>query len=93
MDLNKQLINIKIIYHTAINCRSFEDLMEKKVVNIEYEIAAVKVVLKALLLTLTDKQKEIVIHDINKTINDAYSDHPQYQNIISKTEQYIKKIL
>ncbi|MFU8906010.1 hypothetical protein ACNARK_04110 [Proteus sp. DFP240708] len=67
--------------------------MEKKVVNIEYEIAAVKVVLKALLLTLTDKQKEIVIHDINKTINDAYIDHPQYQNIISKTEQYIKNTL
>ncbi len=93
MDLNKQLINIEIIYHTAINCRYFEDVMEKKVVNIEYEIAAVKVVLKALLLTLTDKQKEIAIHDINKTINDAYIDHPQYQNIISKTEQYIKKIL
>lgn len=67
--------------------------MEKKVVNIEYEIAAVKVVLKALLLTLTDKQKEIVIQDINKTINDAYIDHPQYQDVISKTEQYIKKML
>ncbi|WP_109849750.1 hypothetical protein [Proteus sp. CA142267] len=67
--------------------------MEKKVVNIEYEIAAVKVVLKALLLTLTDKQKEIVIQDVNKTINDAYIDHPQYQDVISKTEQYIKKML
>ncbi|ATM99868.1 MULTISPECIES: hypothetical protein [Proteus] len=67
--------------------------MEKKVVNIEYEIAAVKVVLKALLLTLTDKQKEIVIQDINKTVNDAYIDHPQYQDVISKTEQYIKKML
>ncbi|HEK0786682.1 TPA: hypothetical protein SMP78_000814 [Proteus mirabilis] len=67
--------------------------MEKKVVNIEYEIAAVKVVLKALLLTLTDKQKEIVIKDINKTVNDAYIDHPQYQDVISKTEQYIKKII
>ncbi|HIE5766224.1 hypothetical protein EHE21_13495 [Proteus sp. GOKU] len=67
--------------------------MEKKVVNIEYEIAAVKVVLKALLLTLTDKQKEIVIQDINKTVNDAYIDHPQYQDVISKTEQYIKKII
>lgn len=67
--------------------------MEKKVVNIEYEIAAVKVILKALLLTLTDKQKEIVIQDANKTINDAYIDHPQYQDIISKTEQYIKKML
>ncbi|MCT8263667.1 hypothetical protein [Proteus terrae] len=67
--------------------------MEKKVVNIEYEIAAVKVILKALLLTLTDKQKEIVIQDVNKTINDAYIDHPQYQDIISKTEQYIKKML
>lgn len=65
--------------------------MEKKVVNIEYEIAAVKVVLKALLLTLTDKQKEIVIQDVNKTVNDAYIDHPQYQDVISKTEQYIKK--
>ncbi|MCM2367075.1 hypothetical protein ABN089_01465 [Proteus terrae] len=65
--------------------------MEKKVVNIEYEIAAVKVVLKALLLTLTDKQKEIVIQDINKTVNDAYIDHPQYQDVINKTEQYIKK--
>ncbi|MBG2836287.1 hypothetical protein [Proteus terrae] len=67
--------------------------MEKKVVNIEYEIAAVKVVLKALLLTLTDKQKEIVIQDVNKTVNDAYIDHPQYQDVISKTEQYIKKML
>ncbi|WP_109419740.1 hypothetical protein [Proteus terrae] len=67
--------------------------MEKKVINIEYEIAAVKVVLKALLLTLTDKQKEIVIQDINKTVNDAYIDHPQYQDVISKTEQYIKKML
>ncbi|HEK2897989.1 hypothetical protein I5F12_01315 [Proteus cibarius] len=67
--------------------------MEKKVVNIEYEIAAVKVVLKALLLTLTDKQKEIVIQDINKTVNDAYIDHPQYQDVINKTEQYIKKML
>ncbi len=54
---------------------------------------AVKVVLKALLLTLTDKQKEIVIQDVNKTVNDAYIDHPQYQDIISKTEQYIKKVL
>lgn len=62
-------------------------------VNIEYEIAAVKVVLKALLLTLTDKQKEVVIHDINKTVNDAYINHPQYQDVISKTEQYIKKML
>lgn len=84
---------MKKIYHTAINYRPFEDLMEKKVVNIEYEIAAVKVVLKALLLTLTDKQKEIVIKDINKTVNDAYIDHPQYQDVISKTEQYIKKII
>jgi hypothetical protein len=84
---------MKKIYHTAINYRPFEDLMEKKVVNIEYEIAAVKVVLKALLLTLTDKQKEIVIQDINKTVNDAYIDHPQYQDVISKTEQYIKKII
>lgn len=67
--------------------------MEKKVVNIEYEIAAVKVVLKALLLTLTDKQKEIVTQDVNKTVNDAYIDHPQYQDVISKTEQYIKKML
>ncbi|WP_099074849.1 hypothetical protein [Proteus alimentorum] len=67
--------------------------MEKKMVNIEYEIAAVKVVLKALLLTLTDKQKEVVIHDINKTVNDAYINHPQYQDVISKTEQYIKKML
>lgn len=67
--------------------------MEKKVVNIEYEIAAVKVVLKALLLTLTDKQKEIVIQDVNKTVNDAYIDHLQYQDVISKTEQYIKKML
>ncbi|WP_337051159.1 hypothetical protein [Proteus terrae] len=67
--------------------------MEKKVVNIEYEIAVVKVVLKALLLTLTDKQKEIVIQDINKTVNDAYIDHPQYQDVINKTEQYIKKML
>ncbi|MBG5951308.1 MULTISPECIES: hypothetical protein [Proteus] len=67
--------------------------MEKKVVNIEYEIAAVKVILKALLLTLTDKQKEIVIQDVHKTINDAYIDHPQYQDVISKTEQYIKKML
>lgn len=67
--------------------------MEKKVVNIEYEIAAVKVVLKALLLTLTDKQKEVVIHDINKTVNDAYINHPQFQDVISKTEQYIKKML
>ncbi|WP_109399798.1 hypothetical protein [Proteus sp. TJ1640] len=67
--------------------------MEKKVVNIAYEIAAVKVILKALLLTLTDKQKERVIHDINKTVNEAYLDHPQYQDVISKTEQYIKKIL
>lgn len=84
---------MKKIYHTAINYRPFEDLMEKKVVNIEYEIAAVKVVLKALLLTLTDKQKEIVIQDINKTVNDAYIDHPQYQDVINKTEQYIKKML
>ncbi|MCK9780504.1 MULTISPECIES: hypothetical protein [Enterobacterales] len=67
--------------------------MEKKVVNIEYEIAAVKVVLKALLLTLTDKQKEVVIHDINKTVNDAYTNHPQYRDVISKTDQYIKKML
>ncbi|MBJ2117153.1 MULTISPECIES: hypothetical protein [Proteus] len=67
--------------------------MEKKVVNIAYEIAAVKVILKALLLTLTDKQKERVIHDINKTVNEAYLNHPQYQDVISKTEQYIKKIL
>ncbi|MBG3012894.1 hypothetical protein [Proteus faecis] len=65
--------------------------MEKKVVNIAYEIAAMKVILKALLLTLTDKQKELVIHDINKTVNDAYLEHPQYQDVISKTEQYIKK--
>lgn len=65
--------------------------MEKKVVNIAYEIAAVKVILKALLLTLTDKQKERVIHDINKTVNEAYLNHPQYQDVISKTEQYIKK--
>lgn len=75
------------------NLSFFEDLMEKNVVNIEYEIAAVKVVLKAFLLTLTDKQKKVVIHDINKTVNDAYINHPQYQDIISKTEQYIKKIL
>ncbi|NBN04085.1 MULTISPECIES: hypothetical protein [Proteus] len=67
--------------------------MEKKVVNIAYEIAAVKVILKALLLTLTDKQKERVIHDINKTVNEAYLNHPQYQDVISKTEQYIKKTL
>ena len=67
--------------------------MEKKVVNIAYEIAAVKVILKALLLTLTDKQKERVIHDINKTVNEAYLNHPQYQDVISKTEQYIKKML
>ncbi|MDL5166508.1 hypothetical protein QSH14_04340 [Proteus faecis] len=67
--------------------------MEKKVVNIAYEIAAMKVILKALLLTLTDKQKELVIHDINKTVNDAYLEHPQYQDVISKTEQYIKKML
>ncbi|EEG85326.1 hypothetical protein PROPEN_02131 [Proteus penneri ATCC 35198] len=68
-------------------------LWKKKVVNIAYEIAAVKVILKALLLTLTDKQKERVIHDINKTVNEAYLNHPQYQDVISKTEQYIKKIL
>ncbi|MBG6029594.1 hypothetical protein I5E97_00795 [Proteus hauseri] len=67
--------------------------MDKKVVNIEYEIAAVKVILKALLLTLTDKQKEIAIHDINKTVNEAYINHPQYQDVISKTHQYIKKML
>lgn len=67
--------------------------MDKKVVNIEYEIAAVKEILKALLLTLTDKQKEIAIHDINKTVNEAYINHPQYQDVISKTDQYIKKML
>ncbi|MBQ0213847.1 hypothetical protein OSB94_06115 [Proteus vulgaris] len=67
--------------------------MEKKVVNIEYEIAALKVVLKALLLTLTDKQKEIAIQDINKTVNDAYINHPQYKDVITKTEQYIKKMI
>lgn len=67
--------------------------MEKKVVNIEYEIAALKVVLKALLLTLTDKQKEVAIQDINKTVNDAYINHAQYKDVITKTEQYIKKML
>lgn len=67
--------------------------MEKKFVNIEYEIAALKVIFKALLLTLTDKQKEVAIQDINKTVNDAYIEHPQYQDVIKKTEQYIKKML
>lgn len=67
--------------------------MEKKVINIEYEVAALKVVLKSLLLTLTSKQKELVIRDIDKTINAAYVDHPQHQDVISKTEQYIKKML
>ncbi|MGO2105505.1 MAG: hypothetical protein ACTH3P_08855 [Proteus vulgaris] len=65
--------------------------MEKKVVNIEYEIAALKVVLKALLLTLTDKQKEVAIQDISETVNNAYTNHPQYKDVITKTEQYIKK--
>ena len=64
--------------------------MEKKLVNIEHEVAALKVILKSLLLTLTNKQKESVI---NKTIRNAYAEHPQYQDIIEKTEQYIKKIL
>ena len=50
-------------------------------------------ILKSLLLTLTNKQKESVIYDINKTISNAYIEHPQYQDIIEKTEQYIKKIL
>lgn len=54
---------------------------------------ALKVILKSLLLTLTNKQKESVIYDINKTIRNAYAEHPQYQDIIEKTEQYIKKIL
>ncbi|WP_193014741.1 hypothetical protein [Proteus sp. FME41] len=67
--------------------------MEKKVVNIEYEVAALKVVMKALLLTLTDKQKEIAIEDINKTVKNAYIAHPHYQDVINKTEQYIKKLL
>ncbi|HCN43510.1 MULTISPECIES: hypothetical protein [Proteus] len=67
--------------------------MEKKVVNIEYEIAALKVVLKALLLTLTDKQKEVAIQDISETVNNAYTNHPQYKDVITKTEQYIKKML
>ncbi len=40
--------------------------MEKKLVNIEHEVAALKVILKSLLLTLTNKQKESVIYDINK---------------------------
>ncbi|PCQ33987.1 hypothetical protein CQA21_08870 [Proteus mirabilis] len=65
----------------------------KKLVNIEHEVAALKVILKSLLLTLTNKQKESVIYDINKTIRNAYAEHPQYQDIIEKTEQYIKKIL
>ena len=67
--------------------------MEKKVVNIEYEIAALKVVLKALLLTLTDKQKEVAIQDISETVNNAYTNHHQYKDVITKTEQYIKKML
>lgn len=67
--------------------------MEKKIVNIEYEVAALKVIFKALLLTLPHKQKKVVIEDINKTINDAYATHPQYKDIINKTEQYIKKMI
>ncbi|QAV22184.1 hypothetical protein [Proteus hauseri] len=67
--------------------------MEKKVINIEYEVAALKVVLKSLLLTLTTKQKELVIRDIDKTINAAYVKHPHHKDVINKTEQYIKKML
>ncbi|VTP73302.1 Uncharacterised protein [Proteus vulgaris] len=65
--------------------------MEKKVVNIEYEIAALKVVLKALLLTLTDKQKEVAIQDISETVNNAYTNHPQYKDVITKNRTIYKK--
>ncbi|WP_066747384.1 hypothetical protein [Proteus myxofaciens] len=67
--------------------------MKKKVINMEYEVAALKVVLKSLLLTLTPKQKQLVIQDIKKTINDASSIYPHYQDVINKTEQYVKKML
>lgn len=67
--------------------------MKQKIVNIESEVAALKVILKSILLTLTSKQKELVIQDINKTIHSAYISHPQCQDVINKTEQYIKKML
>lgn len=68
-------------------------MMKKKVINMEYEVAALKVVLKSLLLTLTPKQKQLVIQDIKKTINDASSIYPHCQDVINKTEQYVKKML
>ncbi|HCT1418476.1 hypothetical protein A0O00_06120 [Proteus mirabilis] len=80
-------------YRIAIVIVPRKNIWKKKLVNIEHEVAALKVILKSLLLTLTNKQKESVIYDINKTIRNAYAEHPQYQDIIEKTEQYIKKIL
>lgn len=66
--------------------------MDKNLKEIECEIAALKIVIKSLLSTLNDKQRRDMLGNISLAIEDTSNKYPQLNEIISLTEQYVKKL-
>ncbi|EEG85325.1 MULTISPECIES: sigma-S stabilization anti-adapter protein IraP [Proteus] len=66
--------------------------MDKNLKEIECEIAALKIVIKSLLSTLSDKQRRDMLANISVVLEDTSNKYPQLNEIINLTEQYVKKL-
>ncbi|MBJ2117152.1 sigma-S stabilization anti-adapter protein IraP [Proteus penneri] len=66
--------------------------MDKNLKEIECEIAALKIVIKSLLSTLSDKQRRDMLANISVVLEDTSKKYPQLNEIINLTEQYVKKL-
>lgn len=66
--------------------------MDQNLKEIECEIAALKIVIKSLLSTLSDKQRRDMLGNISLVIEDTSSKYPQLNEVINLTEQYVKKL-
>ncbi|WP_109396862.1 sigma-S stabilization anti-adapter protein IraP [Proteus faecis] len=66
--------------------------MDKNLKEIECEIAALKIVIKSLLSTLSDKQRRDMLGNISVVLEDTSNKYPQFNEVINLTEQYVKKL-
>lgn len=66
--------------------------MDKNLKEIECEVAALKIVIKSLLSTLSDKQRRDMLGNISIVLEDTSNKYPQLNEVIHLTEQYVKKL-
>lgn len=66
--------------------------MDKNLKEIECEIAALKIVIKSLLSTLSDKQRRDMLGNISIVLEDTSNKYPKLNEIINLTEQYVRKL-